>query len=100
MSEAEGWDPHIHIVPTLTISSLNLTKIRKQLLLKGHYMFILIINKHNLSTFEEIRLAPAKYKKATENSAQKVKYDKTNLLIPRGFSLAGQSTAIPRSTTG
>ena len=76
-------------------------------------MFILKINKHNLSAFEEIRLAPAKYKKATEISAQKVKYDKTKpsvLAVPRGFnpsghlyhwgfSPAGQSTPIPHSTS-
>ena len=77
-------------------------------------MFILIKNKHILSTFEENRLAPAKYKKATEISVQKVKYDKTNpsvLAVPRGFNPSGhlyhwgfspadQSTTTLRTTTG
>ena len=41
-------------------------------------MFLLIINKHNLSTFEKIRLVAAKYKKTTRLSTRKVTYDKTN----------------------
>ena len=63
-------------------------------------MFILMINKHNLSASEEIRLAPAKFKKATEISVQKVKYDKTNPFAAKRQGSADQSSAIPHSTTG
>ena len=63
-------------------------------------MFIFTKNKHNLPTFEEIRLAPAKFKKATEISVQKVKYDKTNPFAAKRQGSADQSTANPRSTTG
>ena len=61
-------------------------------------MFILIKNKHNLSTFEEIRLAAGKFKKATEISAQKVKYGKTNPFASDYLTIPKQVVfSLPRS---
>ena len=54
-------------------------------------MFILIKNKHKLSTFEEIGLVAAKYKKTTKLSTRKVRYDKTNPFVRDYFTIPNQA---------